>query len=563
MKITLPKELRGYQFSRLVEVELNDFDVERVLPSLFFLVITRGCERGGRKNQATNYDLYLNRLLQHGRLKGFDAPHARRMLDRWVRSAIVQMGGVGRSRKGQQIEYAVPHTLLSYTTGLPSEIRRQRGVHAFLYRLLCHLPLAKTQAEVRAAIHEIFIRCFGRGVRVGPPPDYKGEYDGTESIDVQALLSICYLEGFTPTPAGRNRIEAMGDFTLPIPARRLAEDMILYLLAYGQRLPTFALIRGFLALINFGLFVYSLKLIHAINGLVRASPADDGRRPLPEAMQADFDGTSAPEIYSDFTRQRGTVSDELAKACVERDLEAIRQFLESSLLLRTLDRYAASLQLTETRSQSTPEYLRQLLEFQDHIDFQAEARAEIRRIKSQAENAANNEVMEQLEQLSALHGPTERAVTALVALLAESQHKSAVNAYLMWYRCAGGLSRSYGILSGNSTGRRNWRYAMSDELLATLVRVAMIETPTGDFNSVSVRSSLRLHDFLAFLETRYGLIVHRPPTFLDDLGTRAAAHRNFEAFKRRLRQMGYFQALSDDFNTQNLEMPTECAEVDA
>lgn len=357
MKITLPKELRGYHFSRLIEMELNDFDVERVLPSLFFLVITRGCERGGCKNQATDYDLYLNKLLQHGRLRGFDTPQASRMLDRWVRSAIVQMGGVGLSRKSQQIECAVPYTLLSYTMGFPSEIRRQRGVHAFLYRLLCHLPLAKTQAEVRAAIHEIFIRCFGRGVHIGPPPDYKGEYDGTEPIDVHALLSICYLEGFTPTPAGRVRIEPTSDFTLPIPARRLAQDMILYLLAYGQRLPALALIRGFLALINFGLFVYSLKLIHAVNRLVRSSPGNDGRRPLPEALQADLDGTSPPEIYSDFIRQWGTVSDELAKACVERDLEAIRQFLEASLLLRTLDRYATSLHLTEPQAQSTPEYL--------------------------------------------------------------------------------------------------------------------------------------------------------------------------------------------------------------
>lgn len=203
------------------------------------------------------------------------------------------------------------------------------------------------------------------------------------------------------------------------------------------------------------------------------------------------------------------------------------------------------------------------MEFQDNPDFRAEARAEIRRIESQAENAANSEAMEQLKQLIALHGPTEREVQALVALLAESQRERAMQARVLWYRYSGGLSRSYGILSGNPTGRRNWRYAMSDELLATLVRVAMIETPTGDFNSVSVRSSLRLHDFLAFLETRYGLIIHRPPAFLDDSGARAAADRNFEAFKRRLRQMGYFQALSDDFNSQNLEMPTGCAEVDA
>ena len=96
---------------------------------------------------------------------------------------------------------------------------------------------------------------------------------------------------------------------------------------------------------------------------------------------------------------------------------------------------------------------------------------------------------------------------------------------------------------------------MSDDLLTTLVQVAMVEDPTNDMAHVTARPAIRLGEFVDFLERRYGVIVNRAPAFLNDASSRTAAGANFEAFKRRLRQMGFFQALSDDFNAQYLQTP--------
>jgi hypothetical protein len=52
------------------------------------------------------------------------------------------------------------------------------------------------------------------------------------------------------------------------------------------------------------------------------------------------------------------------------------------------------------------------------------------------------------------------------------------------------------------------------------------------------------------LERRWGILINRPPPLLDNATNREAAAANLEAFKRRLRQMGYFEALSDDFTAQ-------------
>ncbi len=510
MKIVLPKECRGYHFPRLFTVEMNDLDIERLLPSLFYLVITKGHGRGGRKNKATDYQGFLDKLARHPRIQGFDDSSSCRMLDRWIRAAVVRMGRVGLGGgKGEQIEYALPNTILTYTTGFPSESARQRNAHVFLYQLLCGLASGHSPAEVRNRLNTLFRDAFGYGVSIGPPPMFKGAYDGSEPIDVHTLLSICYLEGFEPTPISAKEVNDQGDPALPVSANLLASDLLHYLLAYKGRLPVQALTRGLMALANFGLFVYTVKLMHAVNVLVRD-------KTLPSAMLADHHGATAPELYVDFTRDRGSISDEIARACVDRDLGELRTFYESSLLLRTMDRFTEFLPRVKSRLNSlcTPEYLNALVGLREDADIKAQARAELARIKNSSLDACGNNDAERRHVGETFSSPSVNSgeIEAVVGLLAEAQRTSGVKSYVNW--SVGGLRKPFGVLSGNITGRRNWRYAMSDDLLAALVQVAMVEDPTGDMAHVAVRPTMRLSEFLGFLERRYGVIINRPPSFL-------------------------------------------------
>jgi hypothetical protein len=83
----------------------------------------------------------------------------------------------------------------------------------------------------------------------------------------------------------------------------------------------------------------------------------------------------------------------------------------------------------------------------------------------------------------------------------------------------------------------------------------MVSDESGGGQGVGVASQLRLSGFLRFIERRFGIHVAVPPAFLDTASARAAARENLEALKRRLRQMGYFEALSDDFTAQYLRLP--------
>ena len=58
----------------------------------------------------------------------------------------------------------------------------------------------------------------------------------------------------------------------------------------------------------------------------------------------------------------------------------------------------------------------------------------------------------------------------------------------------------------------------------------------------------RLHD-------RFGILIDRPPADFDSADARAGAAENLSAFTQRLKLLGCFQGLSDDFSAQFVTRP--------
>lgn len=562
MKPIIPKALRGYGFDRLIGVELNDFDVERLLPSLFYITVTRGRQVARRVNSEKNLTQYVDALSQHARMRGFSSPAGKRLLDRWVRSTVVQMGGLGRSRREEQIEYIQPLTLLTYKSGFPAKISRQRRVHQFLYSLFLRaLTTNDPNQRPEAALGGLFAAAFGRGVVIGDAPKYDGQYAGSEPVDIHTLLCLNFLDGLQPCPAS-NKEGSRADPALPRIATQLATDLLSFLAVCHREMPLLSLTRSLMALINCWLFVYTLKLAYATNHLVSTSE-------LPPATTND-DVATPPEIYLDLTGERGGASDRLAQMCVETHLEEMRAFYQSIMLLRTIDRFLDALPPQAAnpkvlRALSTPAYLQSLINLRGNIHVEARALADIQTIRAETVASAGSpeeatEIEAEFDRLTASAGDSG-ALGVLVRLLAAAQESNGVAAIIAWFWNTGGIRKPYGLLSGNLRGNRRWRYVMGDDLLAVLVRLSLIEVRDGHVERPSTSDRIGLSDFLAFLERRFGFVIDRPPQALDSAATRSAARDNLEALKRRLRLMGLFEALSDDFNAQFLRLPDAAEDV--
>jgi hypothetical protein len=568
MKIKIPTELRGVKFPRVCTIEMNDFDIDLFLPALFFTILARGRGRAKITNDPTLIDRYVESLSTHPALSGFDSPDGRRVLDRLVRTTLITTGEVGRSHEGEQITSIVPYSLLSHKPGFPVA-SRQRGADTFLYQAL--RDYMGSDQELR----EMIKTAFGQGIVIGAELELGGRYDGVTKLDTLTRLSLAFLDGFQNVRPGITR-EKDVPVACPLLAHELAADVDSYLSIYHTLMPVQAFTQYLTVLLNFELFNYTIKLAYAVNALV-----EDPQK-IPAAMQHSW-RISPPQIYVDFTGEAG-LSQEMARACVRDDLEMWPRFLQANLLLRQLDRYAEKLKrntrhraLVESYlqpEQSGVDYLRGLLLLRqddailhamnalaqnDEEQIYVEHRDEEESADDEdGEDVLNSEV---LHQLNSITDTSEDEIERVVLLLAAGQ-QSAVNHFVRWYRSVGGMEKPQGILRGKPRSHSSWRYEPTNDLLAVWVqiavaRVASIKSKQG--RSVELQP-IRLQDFLRFLHDRYGILVDRAPQMYSGAEYSAAAQENLRAMLRRLRQMGIFRDLSDDFTIQRLHPPYAGAE---
>lgn len=562
MKLQIPKDMRGSSFPRVSIIEFNSFDIDFYLPTLFYKILADGRARARRANDPTAIARYVDALAKHPSLEGFDDAEGRRVLGRLMRTSLAAMGRTGAASGGrEQILSIEPYTALSHKAGFPTESTRLRRADVFIYRVL------RDSLGSADHLHHFVAQVFGRGVSFGKFPGLGGAYDGHTELDTLTRLSLAFLDGFENTPVGNKR-DATAPPACPAHAAALGDDLLRYLFAYHDRMPAQALTYYLLGLLNVELFSYSLTLVHAINALVR-DPAT-----LPPAMRVPY--ASAPlRIYLDFTDRAGSLSREMATACVRRDVEAYQQFFGSVLLLRQLDGYvnrlrrtrAAELETLVPSDGSGPEYLQGLLYAHDDSRLgpalAAAAQLDEDRIRTEnspADKEGDDEIGDAVDLgwLDAVASVGRTDVERVVALLTEGQQGPFMTAYMKWFRGVGGLTKPHGILAGDVRGRRAWRYAPGNDFLTILVQLAAVQPvadtarSTGGDHKVN---PIALPDFLRFLEQRFGILIDRPPAPYAGADAAAAARDNLRAMLGRLRQMGMFRDLSDDFTVQRLFPP--------
>jgi hypothetical protein len=557
MKIKLPKDIVGVKFPRVCIIEMNDFDIDLFLPSLFFTILAQGRGRARRANDPKAIPQFIDALARNQALEGFDDPEGRRVLERLVRTSLITTGGVGRSHVDEQITSLVPFTLLAHKAGFPVAGSRQRSADTFIYQAL------REHLKAEDALRNFVKTVFGRGVIIGNISDLGGTYDGETKLDTLTRLSIAFLDGFQNTRPGSSREKNVPS---PCPAltRELATDLLKYLFEYHTTMPIQAFTHHLLILINFELFNYTLKLVHAVNELVQNPDT------LPEAMR-DTSGSTPPQLYLDFTESPTGYSQEMAKACVRRDIETYQQFLWSNLLLRQLDVYIGKLRNNPRCKAiidnvlrpdlSGAEYLQGLLWLKNDpvvgLSIDAAASFDEDRIRKENMNEGEEDAPEALGWLDAIVGAAGDNVDRVVDLLVEGQREDAVKHFIQWYWGVGGMKKPQGILRGTVLSRKSWRYAPTNDVLAMFVQLVAtrLSPPQDRDRGERELQPIRLQEFLQFLEQRFGILVDRPPALFEGAEYTAAARENLRAMLRRLRQMGIFRDLSDDFTVQRLHPP--------
>ena len=107
-----------------------------------------------------------------------------------------------------------------------------------------------------------------------------------------------------------------------------------------------------------------------------------------------------------------------------------------------------------------------------------------------------------------------------------------------------------GLLAQSRTKGSPRRFVLGSKLLQVLLQVAVLTQDGGRF----VTREVRVEELLALLRNRYGLHIDRLPEGMENnsILDRRALRLNLEAFKRRLREIGFYENLSDAYVTQKV-----------
>jgi hypothetical protein len=110
-------------------------------------------------------------------------------------------------------------------------------------------------------------------------------------------------------------------------------------------------------------------------------------------------------------------------------------------------------------------------------------------------------------------------------------------------------NKENGLLSQPRTKSR--QFVLGSKLLETLLQVAVLAQDGGNF----VTREIRIEELLSFLRNRYGLYIDRLPEGKRenaDILDRRSLRLNLDTFKRRLREIGFYEDLSDAYITQKV-----------
>ncbi|USQ79195.1 hypothetical protein NF556_16465 [Ornithinimicrobium faecis] len=534
MRFAIPKGLPQNSLitENVINVELNDTDVDRMMTKILERAVKRG-RVSGSKVDTKDYEGYLAKLQGSPHLTGVEGERGLEVLDGWIRSSVLVQETAGLRRDTVQMGYLMPLTVAAYRSGLPRSQSRNRKADALVYKVTARALRDRGESNESAVIQRLFLDTFGRGVELGPFPSTNPAYDGSE-VDIDTLLALRFIEQFTGNEAHNRELDRL-DPPVPSAVDPIARDLLEFLTFYGPKLPVAEAYTHFSALLSLRLFQLPIVTARVIRALLSGElPPSSARNPCAQ--------------YVDFVRRRGHPSDELSRMSVQRDLEVMRTFFGDRLLLRSLQDAVPLLPTRPDLGETAAAQLAGLAAMQDDPMMQMALKMQVGQIEGGL--AADDEGRSFIAELRDSHGLS--AAHQLTAILVEGLRKRGLENQVKWFHSAGGIKKSYGLLKGELRSRSSWRYSLSDESLVALLCMLFV-----DESGQRTTSRLPIREVLARLEERFGLLIASPPPDLDSADARAGAAENLSAFTQRMKLLGCFEGLSDDFSAQFVTRPRE------
>lgn len=534
------KEFRTPKVSYL---DFKHIEMDRVLTMLFPRLKYDGyASRRPPRGADLSVDEFLADFLEHPEwFSGFDQhPDVVRS---WIETDLMDL--VNRGKSNQAL--AAPRPLHGNTYKFRNaKHTRDYGAAEQAYWMLFYARKGKGQAA-RDALR----RFFFPGVDL-----VTDRYDPSASVDVetQAILRLDH----QVTQDMKDSKEPSRFQPLCIGQADIMADDILRLLAYEPYIPRSVLVDYLKTLMAFHLALYHLKLLQMLPKLVKQRAGNDlcttKECPINPGMDNAMEGCPyRVALVVDMGDVNNPHMAELARKSTDRLYRQIPAFVQANFVVKKLDEMAEYLS-KKTGKLASPANgtfsvgdLVALLKPEHDIERQAYFKFRLASLIEES-SSGNEDVDPEIRAVTAMGlGEFESFIEILMAYRGKF-HRQYIT------ECLDSLllkNKETGLLAQSRTKGSARRFVLGSKLLEVLLQIAVLTQDGGRF----VTREVRIEELLGFLRNRYGLHIDRLPesgqsnsSILD----RRALRLNLEAFKRRLREIGFYEDLSDAYVTQKV-----------
>ncbi|MFH0726667.1 MAG: hypothetical protein V2B19_10015 [Pseudomonadota bacterium] len=381
------------------------------------------------------------------------------------------------------------------------------------------------------------------------------KYDANATVDVetQALLRF----DLQVTSDMRDSKEPEWYQPLCVGQADILADDVLRLLAYEPYIPRSVMVDYLKTLIAFHLALYHLKLLQMLPKLVKQRSGNELCDLKECPINPGLDNALASCSYRiSLVVDMGDVNNphmaELARQSTDRLYRRIPAFVQANFIVKKLNEMADNFRLQGKLTLPSIGYFRvadlvALLKAEHDSNRQAYFSARLSRLIEEFGASGDDIDPEIREVMSMGVDDFEKFIEILMAYRGK-YHRQYIT------QCLDSLllkNKENGLLAQPRTKGSPRRFVLGSKLLEVLLQVAVLTQESGRF----VTREVRIEELLSFLRNRYGLYIDRLPengqtksSILD----RRALRLNLEAFKRRLREIGFYEDLSDAYVTQKV-----------
>ena len=342
-------------------------------------------------------------------------------------------------------------------------------------------------------------------------------------------------------------------------ANLFAED-ILRLLSYENYIPRSVLVDYLKTLFAFHLALYQLRILKLLPELIKRP-----RRNLPCQVKECPLATTKTSLHAGCPFNIGLVVEmgeasnthmvELARRSADTHYRRIPTFIHAQFLVKKLDEMATYL-TDKVRKAHKPTRgyfsVAELLQFLDapyNNEREKYFGALLANLVEESETDGEETVAPEIKRVSEMGLDDFEACIEIYVERRGQFYRRYIT------ECLDSLllkNRESGLLRQSRAKDSPRRFVLGSRLLEVLLQIAVLKPQGTSF----VTQEIRIDDLLLLLQSRYGLYIDSLPP--DDsfgkpsITDQEALSRNKEAFKMRLREIGFFQDLSDAYVTQTV-----------